>query len=128
MNCRDENAYNYNNVRRWTTRLRLDRWGQPSDSVLDCDKIIIPVHLGCHWTCAVINLKEQQILYFDSLGVHAQLCHLLFAVPLFIYQSGVPAASKQPQYTHCFVMVLGCMCDGQQPLYTKQQNQLQIWD
>jgi Ulp1 family protease len=59
----------YNNVRRWTTKMRLERWGQASATVLECDKLIIPVHLGCHWTCAVINLRDRGICYFDSLGV-----------------------------------------------------------
>ena len=65
----DDKKYCYNNVRRWTSKMRLDRWGQPSATVLECDKLIMPVHLGCHWTCAVINLKEREIWYFDSLGV-----------------------------------------------------------
>lgn len=49
--------------------MRLGRWGQPSKKITECDKLIIPVHLGCHWTCAVISLRDQEILYFDSLGV-----------------------------------------------------------
>ena len=84
--------YNYKNVRRWTSKVRLERWGQPSDSVLECDKLIVPVHLGCHWTCAVISLREHQILYFDSLGVsHTRIaagmesyffaCQLLVIMP-----------------------------------------------
>ncbi|KAL3152457.1 hypothetical protein ABBQ32_14160 [Trebouxia sp. C0010 RCD-2024] len=64
----DDKKYVYNNVRRWTSEMRLERWGQPSKKVTECDKLIIPVHLGCHWTCAVINLRDQEILYFDSLG------------------------------------------------------------
>ncbi len=49
--------------------MRLERWGQHSATVLECDKLIIPVHLGCHWTCAVISLRDRGISYFDSLGV-----------------------------------------------------------
>lgn len=49
--------------------MRLERCGQASATVLECDKLIIPVHLGCHWTCAVINLRDRGICYFDSLGV-----------------------------------------------------------
>ena len=67
--CSDDKKYLYKNVRRWTNKLRLERWGQPSEKVTECDKLIIPVHLGCHWTCAVISLRDQEILYFDSLGV-----------------------------------------------------------
>ena len=68
-NCRDAKKYQYNNVRRWTSKMRLERWGQPSPTVLECDKLIIPVHLGCHWTCAVVSLRDREIWYFDSLGV-----------------------------------------------------------
>lgn len=32
------------------------------------DKVIIPIHLGVHWTLAVINLKAKQLEYFDSMG------------------------------------------------------------
>lgn len=67
--CSDDKKYAYNNVRRWTSEMRLGRWGQPSKKITECDKLIIPVHLGCHWTCAVISLRDQEILYFDSLGV-----------------------------------------------------------
>lgn len=74
FSCRDDRKYVYNNVRRWTTKMRLERWGQPSGTVLECDKLIIPVHLGCHWTCAVINLRDHEIWYFDSLGVSPPAC------------------------------------------------------
>ncbi|KAL0022526.1 hypothetical protein WJX79_007643 [Trebouxia sp. C0005] len=65
---KDDKKYVYHNVRRWTTKMRLERWGQHSATVLECDKLIIPVHLGCHWTCAVISLRDHSISYFDSLG------------------------------------------------------------
>ena len=54
--------------------MRLERWGQLSGTVLECDKLIIPVHLGCHWTCAVISLRDRGISYFDSLGVSRTSC------------------------------------------------------
>ncbi len=54
--------------------MRLERWGQHSGTVLECDKLIIPVHLGCHWTCAVISLRDRGISYFDSLGVSRTCC------------------------------------------------------
>ena len=72
--CSDDKKYVYNNVRRWTSEMRLGRWGQPSKKITECDKLIIPVHLGCHWTCAVISLRDQEILYFDSLGVSCFVC------------------------------------------------------
>lgn len=37
-------GYNYGEVRRWTLPRRLKGAGQLSDSVLDCDLIVMPVH------------------------------------------------------------------------------------
>ena len=34
---------------RWTLPDRLAKQAQLSDSVLDCDRIIVPVHQGNHW-------------------------------------------------------------------------------
>lgn len=42
-NCRDKHVYNYDEVRRWTTEKKLKRMGQASASVLDCDRVVIPV-------------------------------------------------------------------------------------
>ena len=39
--------YNYDEVRRWTTEKKLKRMGQASASVLDCDRVVIPVRF-CH--------------------------------------------------------------------------------
>lgn len=47
----------------------VQAWGQASDTILECDKVVVPVHLGMHWTCAVINLREKAIEYYDSLLV-----------------------------------------------------------
>ena len=54
-------------VRRWTTPKRLKANGQASESVLDCDRIIMPVHEGVHWTCAMVDLQHKQLVFFDSL-------------------------------------------------------------
>lgn len=48
-------------------KLRLSH--QASNSILDCDRLIAPVHLAVHWTCAVADLKAQELLYLDSMGV-----------------------------------------------------------
>ena len=44
---------------------------QLSDTVLEVDRIIMPVHLGNHWTCAVINLAAKELVYYDSMGVYS---------------------------------------------------------
>lgn len=48
---------------------RLATAGQASACVLDCDRIIVPVHQGQHWVCAVVDLQHQRLLYYDSLKV-----------------------------------------------------------
>lgn len=60
-------------MRKWTSERRLRGAGQASTSVLDCDLVIVPVHLGVHWTCAVVSFRDQEIVYLDSMKVAALL-------------------------------------------------------
>ncbi|KNC49032.1 uncharacterized protein AMSG_04776 [Thecamonas trahens ATCC 50062] len=53
LRCR----YNYRKVRRWTKKVDLR----------DIDKVIFPVHLGTHWTLAVVNLRDKRFEYYDAL-------------------------------------------------------------
>lgn len=54
-------VYTYKNVSRWAKKAKID--------VLTLDKIILPVHVGHnHWCCAIINIKQRQLEYYDSLG------------------------------------------------------------
>ena len=39
--------------------------------MLDLDRIIIPVHQGLHWVCAVIDLANRCFIYYDSMGVRS---------------------------------------------------------
>merc|ERR1712050_244919 len=32
------------------------------------DYVIVPVHLGVHWTMACIDIVEHQITFYDSMG------------------------------------------------------------
>lgn len=64
-----EGAYDYNSVRRWTMPSRLSKAGQPFSCILDCDRIIIPVHQGIHWVCAVIDLQQRKFVLYDSMLV-----------------------------------------------------------
>lgn len=68
-----DGGYNYAAVRRWTTPKRLKSAGQSSGCLLDCDRIVIPVHQGIHWVCAVIDLQAQEIRYYDALLVRGCL-------------------------------------------------------
>lgn len=55
----------------------VKRWTRKSD-IFSCDMILIPIHLGIHWCCAEINIKERTIFYYDSLHNSNNKClHLL---------------------------------------------------
>ena len=72
---KDSGAYDYNGVRRWTMPARLKAIGQSRSSILDVDKIIVPVNQGgIHWTVAVIDLQKKRFEYFDSLGGEDHEC------------------------------------------------------
>lgn len=32
-----------------------------------CDRVIIPVHQGLHWTALMVDIKQQRLVFFDSL-------------------------------------------------------------
>jgi len=51
-------------VSKWTRKL----------NIFEYDKIIIPIHLGNHWCCAVINFKKKRFEYYDSLGGSNYAC------------------------------------------------------
>jgi hypothetical protein len=59
----DDGKYNYKKVRRWTTEKRLKGY-----SLLDCEKVVIPIHQGVHWVLGVINIKGKSLHFFDSMG------------------------------------------------------------
>ncbi|EIE20629.1 cysteine proteinase [Coccomyxa subellipsoidea C-169] len=70
---KDAHAYSYKAVQRWTLPKKLNLQNQARAlftpfSILDVERVIVPVHLGNHWTCALIDLVAQEIVYFDSLG------------------------------------------------------------
>ncbi|KAJ8539805.1 hypothetical protein K7X08_014057 [Anisodus acutangulus] len=54
-------GYNYQSVRRWTSQRKLGY------SLLECDKIFVPIHKEIHWCLAVINKKDEEFQYLDSL-------------------------------------------------------------
>ncbi|PRW61285.1 Sorting and assembly machinery component 50 [Chlorella sorokiniana] len=69
-----DTGYDYSQVRRWTLPKRLASVGQASECILDCDRIIVPVHQGLHWVCAVIDLQNQKLVYYDSLKGEDRRC------------------------------------------------------
>lgn len=54
-------VYNFQSVRRWTTKKKLEY------SLIDCDKIFVPIHKEVHWCLAIINKKDKKFQYLDSL-------------------------------------------------------------
>ncbi|KAK4425862.1 Ubiquitin-like-specific protease ESD4 [Sesamum alatum] len=54
-------GYNFQSVRRWTTQRKLGY------SLIECDKIFVPIHKEVHWCLAVINKKDEKFQYLDSL-------------------------------------------------------------
>merc|ERR1719410_2118874 len=60
--------YDYKKVRRWTKKNKVKRL-IGVNNIFECDLWLIPVHVShFHWTCGVINVKEQTIEYYDSLS------------------------------------------------------------
>lgn len=59
-----DSGYKYQGVRRWTMPKKLGHY----DSILDCDKIIVPIHQGVHWVLGVVHLAEKRLEFFDSMG------------------------------------------------------------
>lgn len=33
------------------------------------DYIVVPINQPCHWVCAVVDIKQQAVIYLDSIGV-----------------------------------------------------------
>jgi sentrin-specific protease 1 len=51
--------YSFESVRRWTTRKLID--------IFDFDRVVVPIHEGAHWSCAVINIENRSFDLYDSL-------------------------------------------------------------
>ncbi|KAJ1880809.1 SUMO1 sentrin specific peptidase 1 [Coemansia sp. S17] len=60
----------YARVKRWTRRTKL----------FEKDLVIVPVHLGVHWCCAVVDFRAKTIVYYDALlGDNHECLRLLMA-------------------------------------------------
>ena len=46
---------------------RLTRSRREVPDIFACKYVLIPIHLGQHWCCAVINFHLRRIEYYDSL-------------------------------------------------------------
>ncbi|KAJ0035920.1 hypothetical protein Pint_24517 [Pistacia integerrima] len=54
-------GYDFKAVKRWTSIKKLGY------TLLECDKIFVPIHREIHWCLAVINKKDKKFQYLDSL-------------------------------------------------------------
>lgn len=54
----------YNSLRRWTRKV----------DIFSYDLILIPIHLGLHWTLSVIDFSCQEIRYYDSMNGNNNEC------------------------------------------------------
>lgn len=57
----------YNSVARWARRGKVG-----GDDMLRLSYLIVPVHLGNHWTLGMVNFVEKRLEYYDSLGGRGQ--------------------------------------------------------
>ncbi|XP_020600378.1 ubiquitin-like-specific protease ESD4, partial [Phalaenopsis equestris] len=57
-----KNGYDFKAVRRWTTQKKLGY------TLIECEKVFVPVHKDIHWCLAVIDIKDKTLQYLDSLG------------------------------------------------------------
>ena len=39
----------------------------PGNTVLDCDLLFVPIHEGIHWTLVVVDFKNKEFRYYDSM-------------------------------------------------------------
>jgi sentrin-specific protease 1 len=62
-----ENGYCYDNVRNWTREGSFTRV-RTLTKVLDMDLIVIPRHVGVHWTCVVVDVPARTVTHYDSMG------------------------------------------------------------
>ncbi|KAI8823530.1 uncharacterized protein EV422DRAFT_359246 [Fimicolochytrium jonesii] len=68
---------NYNLVRKWTKKI----------DIFALDYVIVPVHLGNHWTCSVLNFKEKRVEYYDSL--HGSAANVLRIMRSYLEQESM---------------------------------------
>jgi len=70
--CPNDSVYDYNAVRRWTSRKKID--------IFNKDILLIPVHVtGSHWALGVIHMVKRKVYFLDSLTSSRDTTPSLFA-------------------------------------------------
>ncbi len=54
----------YSSLKRWTRKV----------DIFSYNLIVVPIHLGLHWTLAVIDMNCQEIRYYDSMNGNNNEC------------------------------------------------------
>jgi len=60
LSGKDHKEYNFKEVRRWTTKAKVD--------IFEQDYVVFPMNIGeTHWAMGAIDLRERGFRYFDSM-------------------------------------------------------------
>ena len=62
--CQKLQQQGHSGVKRWTRKI----------DIFDVDRIVIPIHLGVHWTCAALLMEQKKVIYLDSMGGKNEDC------------------------------------------------------
>jgi len=66
-----ESGYNYENVRRWNKKQKVD--------IFECSHLFIPIsEKNRHWFLVVVDLATREIKFYDSLGAQTERDHEIF--------------------------------------------------
>ena len=68
-------------MRSWTSLKKLGY------CIMDCDLVCVPVHQEVHWVLAVIDIKQREVRYYDSLGGKDRTClvrHFAHTLPVVV--------------------------------------------
>ncbi len=93
-------SYAYKNVQKWGEPKKNPQGLQPNCRLLDNDFIVVPInHYHLHWSCVVIDLKQKEIVSYDSVQVSAACTHTR-AHPRRIPPTLLPPSSLTPTPQH----------------------------
>jgi sentrin-specific protease 1 len=105
----DGKGYNYNSVRRWSTKRKI--------KIFDFDRILVPMNIGRnHWAIGLVDIRNKKVRYYDSLA--AGTVHTAFAEFILKYledefkDKNKDAQEQCPEFSKDFIA---------EPVYPPQQ-------
>lgn len=63
----NQSGYNFEGVKKWGTKVGMN--------ICDHDLVLVPIHLGNHWTLGVIDITNCVTQYLDPLGKELSIFH-----------------------------------------------------